>query len=278
MGDRRDRRNSTQYTTDVLSRSYAGRLTSTRIPFLGTEIFAFQDRKTIQNIWKQPTLASPISIYVYTMKYFFGMPEKALATYRADNSGPLPKPYPGSNVPPEDRVDHITHHGFLRAWAGPCLNSTTRRFMESLLAREAQASLPHEWTEMPDLGAFFKDLPGTALVQCIYGPTLLEVSPNFMDGLWKFDINVPWFARGMPSFLLPEPYRLRERSVEHLKKWYRYAREHFDESLVDEDKDGDPLWGSNLMRYRQEKLLQVRDHDDDALARLDLGLAWGSVF
>ncbi|KAK8050929.1 hypothetical protein PG993_002314 [Apiospora rasikravindrae] len=256
---------------------YYGKLTSSRISFLGFEIFVFQDRKTIARIWKQSTLSSPISMFVYVLKYFFGLPEKVVSVYRTDNSGPFPKRYAGSTVPAQDRIDHITHHGFLRALSGPGLLPTTKRYMHALSARIDDRHFSEDWTEMKDFSSFFRDLVGSSLIECLFGPTMLHLNPSFMQDLWGFDMSVPWLARGVPSFLRPSAYTPRERCVGQLKRWYAYARERFDESLVDADGDGDPFWGSNLMRYRQDNLLLVKNHDDDALARMDLGLAWGAV-
>lgn len=200
---------------------------------------------------------------------------RALSTYREDNSGPYPKPYPGSNVPSESRVDHITHKGFLMAFSGPGLTPTTQRFMEGLEARLDDLLLSQEWTQFPDLVKFFQDVVGGSLVQAIFGPALLSINPTFLDDLWMFDNNVPWLARGVPRIILPGPYRIRQRLRNQLKNWYSYARKHFNKALIDINGDGDPIWGSELMRYRQRKVLKIPNHDDDSLASADLGLAWG---
>ncbi|KAK7987375.1 hypothetical protein PG989_007690 [Apiospora arundinis] len=256
---------------------YNGKLISSRVSFFGFELFIFQDRKTIARIWKQSTLSSPISMFVYVLKYFFGLPEAVVSVYRADNSGPLPKPYAESEVLAQDRIDYITHYGFLRALSGPGLPPTTKRYMHVLSARLDDKRFSEQWTEMEDISAFFKDVVGSSLIECLFGPTMLQLNPRFMQDLWGFDMSVPWLARAVPSFLKPSAYKPRESCVDQLKRWYIYAREHFDSSSIDDDGDGDPFWGSNLMRYRQENLLKVKNHDDDALARMDLGLAWGAV-
>lgn len=209
------------------------------------------------------------------MKYFFGMPEKALSVYRADNSGPFQKPYLGSNVPPRNRIDHITHHAFLRALSGPGLEPTSQRFMQILATRLGELPLSTEWTEIRDLRKLFQEITGSSLIQAVFGPLLLRTNPNFVNDLWKFDDVVPWLARAVPSFLMPGPYRIRKRLFNQLKNWYTTARQHFCESSISEDGDGDPFWGSELVRSRQEMLLQVDSHDDDTLASADLGLIWG---
>ncbi|TVY44590.1 hypothetical protein LCER1_G009078 [Lachnellula cervina] len=189
-------------------------------------------------------------MFVYVLKYFFGLSESILSVYRADDSGPFPKPYAGSNISASDRIDHITHYGFLRALGGPGLLPTTRRFTRVLKRRLEEKNFSTEWTEMADLSHFFQDVVGASVIECVYGPAMLRINQSFMQDLWRFDASVPWLARGVPSFTKPSAHKPRQDCVHQLKRWYAYAREHFDESHIDRDGDRDPYWGSALMRYR----------------------------
>ncbi|CAH0040783.1 unnamed protein product [Clonostachys rhizophaga] len=256
---------------------YGGRLISSRISFLGFEIFAFQDRQTVAKVWKQTSLSSPISIFVYAMKYFFEIPENVLSVYRADTSGPFPKPHRDTNIPPQARVDHITHYGFLQALSGPGWLPTTKRCMNALVSRLEDKGLSEEWTEFEDMSEFFKEWVGASLIESLFGPSMLRINPTFVKNIWVFDEGIPWLARGVPSFLRPSIYKARRAAIAQIRNWYLYAREHFDESYVSPDGDGDPFWGSWLMRYRQKNLLPAEKHNDEVLSKLDLGLAWGVV-
>ncbi|RWA14263.1 hypothetical protein EKO27_g855 [Xylaria grammica] len=89
---------------------------------------------------------------------------------------------------------------------------------------------------------------------------------------WK---EVPDFAQFFKDSI--EQHRFRDSIAEQLKSWYKYAREHFDPSMIEADGDGDPIWGSAMIRNRQEQLLKADKHDDDVLAHLDLGLAWATI-
>lgn len=133
----------------------------------------------------------------------------------------------------------------------------------------------NEWTNETSIELLFQEGPAASLIEAIFGPALLQLNPTFIEDMWKFDSFVPWFARAIPRFLMPEPYRLRKRLRDQLKCWYGHARQHFQESDISEDGDGDPFWGSELTRYRQRALLQLRKHDDDVVASTDIGLAWG---
>ena len=172
-------------------------------------------------------------------------------------------------------MDHFTHQGFKRAFTGPALASTARRFIKDLVRRFDSLALSNEWTDMPDLLKFFRTVHGAALLQAVFGPSLLEINPNFIKDMWKFDDSIPWLARMVSSFINPEPNRVRHRVRDQLKNWYKYAKEHFIKECIDEDGDGDPYWGSELIRYQQKMCLQADNYDDDALASADLALVWG---
>ncbi|TAQ84954.1 hypothetical protein B7494_g6726 [Chlorociboria aeruginascens] len=263
---------------------YQGKLTSTRISLLGSEIYIFQDRETIEKIMKHPSLASPMSIIIVTLRFLFGMPETGLVAYRADDSGPLAKPFPGSspNLAPEDRIGHLLHQSFNRAFNGPGLGPTTQRFRKALRSNvEAMVIFNNskDWVQVDDFFEVFGKMTIAALTQSVYGRLLLQLHPDIVDDLWAYDDALPWLARGIPRFLMPGPYRNRDTVRSKLRDWYMHARQDFRESQVDPDGDGDPVWGSRLVRDMQQVLHdERRTHDDNAMSSHDLALLWASSF
>ncbi|KAI0806446.1 cytochrome P450 [Xylaria sp. FL0064] len=241
--------------------SYGGRPTAARVGILGCDIYLFQDLESIKAIWRASSLSSPIKISIYTFKYFFGVPEMTLNVYRADNSGPYRKPYIGSNIPEDRRTDYLVHH----------------EFKEGLQTRIVEVELSSKWTEFSDFQKFFRKLVGPSLIESIFGPALLRLSPSVIDDLYEFDANVPWLARALPSFIMPQPYRTREKLVDHIRRWHGYAQQQVSESSINVDGDGDPYWGSAFIRNRHSIFSQVGAHDEDAVIALDLGLCFGLV-
>ncbi|KAJ3562770.1 hypothetical protein NPX13_g8441 [Xylaria arbuscula] len=224
-----------------------------------------------------PDLSSPMPVYLYCLKYLFGMPAQGIKAYEADNSGPLSKPYPGSNVQPEARIDYGLHHGYLQALSGPGLAPISQRIFQGIYKRidTMENQLRDDWTHLPNLYKYFQKDLSSAIIEALFGPMLLNLHPDIVDNLWKYDDMVPWLAKGIPSWINPGPYRARDKIRGQLKDWYVHARRDFDESKIYADGDGDPCWGSELMRERH-KLLE-RSHDDDSLASSDLGSIWAVI-
>lgn len=195
--------------------------------------------------------------------------------YRADNSGPCRKPYPGTTVSADKRIDHLSHQEFLRALSGPGLTTTFQRFQRALEIGLDKLGHSNEMGEVSDFRKPFQDIIGAPLVEAIYGPEILRLNPNFIDDLYEFDAIIPWLARGVPSFLMPRAHRARRRLAEQLRKWHTHARQNFTESTIYKDGDGDPFWGSQFNRNRHAIFSQVGGHDEDARVALDLGLCFG---
>jgi hypothetical protein len=257
-----------------LRRSYAGKLTSARAYVLGDDYYFVQDRESVMALWKQRTLSSPMTPYILTLKHLFGMEKKALSTYQADTSGPFPQPYPGSEVEPKNRVDRITHQFLLKGLTGPGLKPLIERTATSIRQKLERLPVSDEWVEYPDMLELFQEIVGSSIIESLAGPSLLKVNPTFLVDYWKFDSYVTWFARGVPSFLIPRGFAIRSSLLSQIREWYSYARSNFDESSIGKDGDFDPYWGSTLMRLRQKSLPKIENHDDAAHASTDLGLIW----
>ncbi|KAJ5658225.1 cytochrome P450 [Penicillium longicatenatum] len=209
------------------------------------------------------------------------MKAAAQKVYKADNSGPYRKPHPRSNVAPHNRVDYLTHNSLIRGFMGagllPAFNRYQRIFTTQLVSTLNEHQQVNGWISMPDIHQFFRDNLGRSVVESFFGPLLLKTNPTFMQELWEFDDATPSLSKRLPRWLIPRAYRVRDSLLGQILAWYENARAQFKDSLIDTDGNGDPCWGSEMMRERQEFLLAVDGQDDESLASSDLGLIWVSV-
>ncbi|KAK7943320.1 cytochrome P450 [Apiospora aurea] len=257
--------------------SYAGKLTSNRFSVFGHTFYNFQDRETIEKLFKHPALSSSINMYSYVNSYLLGTPNYAMGVYRADDSGPFPHPHAKSNVLPHNRIDHITHHSVFRGLTGPGLQPSGLRFAQNLHRRLDELDIPEDWVHKPDFTTFFREVVGAAALEAILGPAMLRLNPTFVKDIFKFDHMFPTFGPGLPRFMMPESYSFRDGLVQQFKNWYKHARKNYDASQTFADGDGDPWWGSTMMRLRQDSIKGADNQDDESLARVDLGLAWAII-
>ncbi|KAH8706987.1 cytochrome P450 [Phaeosphaeriaceae sp. PMI808] len=257
--------------------TYAGEVTCVRISLLVNCIYLFQDPVAVAAIWKDSNLSSPVFAYSIGLRYLFGMQEKAIKTYTADDSGPYRKPHPNSRVAPGSRIDFLTHDSLLRGLTGAAMTPTFQRVQKIFDRNLAEENIGQEWIEMPDLLTFFRKTLGRAVLEAHFGPSLLRINPGFIDDMWLFDEAVPGLAKRLPRFVIPDAYRVRDRLLMQIHNWYQYARQNFREDSVYADRDGDPFWGSAMSRERQKLLLSIDGQDDASVASTDLGLMWTAV-
>ncbi|KAI2626821.1 cytochrome P450 [Xylaria nigripes] len=267
----------TLYTAKFVRRvtEYEGILTSTAIKFMGFKIFLFQDRETISRFMRHRDLCSPIAIYTFALRHFFGMPQKAIEVFVADDSGPHRRPYPESKV--HFRIDSVLHQSFMRAWGGPNLIHTTQRFRRALQSQidtstEISSST---WFHVPDFYLFYRNIVSESMTTAVFGPALLQVNENFLEDLWAYESVLPWLARAIPSFIMPEPYRIRDRLRARIKKWQEYARDQFRECDIEAD-GADPCWGSEVVRELQELFTKEQVFDEEALSAHHLGMIFAA--
>lgn len=249
-----------------ITSTFSGRLISTRVAFLpGLDVYFFQDRQTIQEIWKQSSLFSTGYLRVFVFKNLFGMPSKWVKLYRPNNSG--------IKAGEHGNLIHDLHVEMMRALVGSGSVPLFMRFQAALTKNLRQVDRQVDEDQKGDFRQTVHQTVGLALAEAVFGPSFLQINPNFIADIFAFNNAVPWLSKGLPHILRPGPHRSRQKLLQGFKIWYKYAREHFQESMIAEDGDADPFWGSAWMRA-QQRLVEALN-DDDMLASVDLGVAWG---
>ena len=209
------------------------------------------------------------------MQNMFGTPRRAAHIYKNDNSGIGPKPAAGTQVKHEDRIFYHQHQAAHKYLSGKLLDGLTERFMRFLdeeLASNGQID-DEEWSELPDLCVFARDLIFTAATKSLFGPYLLSLNPGFAEDFWQYVDAMPMLLKGVPRWMNPRAYKARDRVLDEIRKWHRFARQQSDVSPVGpNDADWDDYWGSKYLRVRQSFGQAIEGMDDEALAAEDLAL------
>lgn len=211
---------------------------------------------------------------IFCLKYLFGMPDVALKMYIADDSGFQYKPAPESQVRFEDRVDYHTHVSLLAFTSGKHFSGFYRRWYKSFSARLRNLHVTDDWIEYPDLLSFFERDFALAVVEATCGPILEQQNTNLAEDLARYARYSPSLSKGLPRFLAPKAYAIRDKLFTNVKNWHNFAREHFHPSSVENDGDADPFWGSEFMRSRQKMFEGFSGFDENAAAASDLGFIW----
>lgn len=213
-------------------------------------------------------------VQLFCLKNLFGMPPNALEMYASDNSGLNAQPRPESLVAPHNRVDHRTHVSLVKFMSGKGLLGFYTRFTNLFTDHLRHLDVGEDWVEMSDFMVFFEEGFGSAATEAICGPILRRVNPKFMQDLSKYDLGIPGLSKGLPIWMIPKAYAIRDELLDNIKQWHAVARAQFTDSSVDADGDFDPYWGSGFIRSRQDMFASIDNFDYDAYAASDLGLIW----
>lgn len=99
------------------------------------------------------------------------------------------------------------------------------------------------------------------------GDRLNDLYPELQADFWRFDRSMLDLLFGIPKFIKPVPYQVRDRLVENITRWV----EQGDAELVKQNSSGgeeqdrilpdpynpeaewEPIWGSRLSRFRQAR-------------------------
>jgi hypothetical protein len=225
---------------------------------------------------------SPKPGIAVTMENMFGTPASAAKIYKADTSGIAANALPGSSVEPQNRVFYHQHAAAHKYLSGQALRAMTERFMDFLAQDMAgDAAITEEWTEGPDLFVFFQKQVFCAATRALFGPWLLRLNPSFSEDFWKYVDETPTLLKGLPRVMAPAAYAVRDRVLDGIKKWHKYASEHSDYRVNGpEAPEWDEFWGSKYLKIRQQNGRATDSMTDVAMAAEDLALlvAYAIIF
>ena len=208
------------------------------------------------------------------MHAVLGTPEHVVPVYSGDNSGLLPKPLPGSQVRPENRIRFLHTKAAHQHLAGITGVKIGERYMK-ILTRNLSANtvVGNDWVELPDLWLFVRNMIFPCSTEAICGSSILSLNPTLTEDFWAFHRGIPALLQYMPRWLSPGAHRDRHKMLDAIKRWHAFAKEHSDFSRTGHnDPDWDPYYGSKIIKARQAFLHEIEVMDADGRASEDLGL------
>lgn len=220
-------------TKFIGDRKYCGKSVPVRVSFVRGQLFLVQGAENIVSLWKSSQVSTATAVHNFYLKQIFGVSEKTLELYTADNSGCFNDPHPLSNVEPRNRIDHITHQALNRLLSGPDLSPIFNRFTENLITRLLRLDIGGEWIDVEDLWGFFKSEVTPAAIEAMCGSSLISLNPSIADDLWAYDSAIPDLVKkGLSRWWAPGSYAKRDHILRSIKKWHTFARVHFDKTQI----------------------------------------------
>jgi hypothetical protein len=208
----------------------------------------------------------------------FGLPDDVIRLTEQDDSGFSMKPLPGSHVHPHGRFKYLERKASEDIYRHASLVAFMEHFEESLeeWMEEKNSGVPEngEWAEFPDLYLFVRTMATKTATDAFYGPELLRMNPQLAQDLWEYDENVPFFAKRIPRWLCPAPYRARDKCYKAMESWRANA---FKEPEKEDAKI--PEWsqhaGLRINTLRENMFSRFKEWTLGARANSDFALMFG---
>lgn len=202
------------------------------------------------------------------MQNAFGCPSHLVDQFMPQN--PLSRP-----GRPEGLLDSLLHRAMINGHSGAQLEALTARYQKFLVERieDSANKIGADWTAFPDLTSFAEQQVLEAAMRSSFGTCIFSVNPTFAEDFWNFSRCIGTLFMGLPRWLNPGARRIRNKMVENMKRWQKYAREHCDISTLG-DVEWEPCYGSKFNRERQNYKTQRGIIDETARAAEDLAFTW----
>lgn len=259
----------------LLPRIFSGTSVPIRLRILAMEVYLLSGSDNLNSIWKNSKWLTSKAGVLIAVGNMFKTPKDALKFYESDNSGINLQPHPDSNVMPEHRIYYHTHKATVDFLSGSHLKSLASSFQVNLRKRIHNSDIGYDWVDRPDLFLFLQSEIFYAALESLCGPHMLSLNPTFVEDFWNFDKGMIHLLKGYPRWLIPGSWSLREKCLDAVKKWHAFANEYGDETMAKADNAQDPIYGTKLMRARQDYFSKMSSMTADAIASADLGIIWG---
>lgn len=181
-----------------------------------------------------------------------------------------------TGITPAQQLENIDHNYLL---GKKSVNELTAEFVR-VLRDQVKSKLKGEGGEGKEtedgLYAWLQDMMFNASTTAFMGSRMLEVYPNLREDFFNFDRVMLTMFFGIPKWLSPKAYNVREKTLGGLIEWQQQMQEECKGNPADPDGDVDwePVYGGRTNRARQ-RYYASRGLNMRTRAGMDLGFLFG---
>jgi hypothetical protein len=201
----------------------------------------------------------------------YDMTKDEARRFAEDKSGRRRQPAPGTeHVPIERRYwfgyDHV-HSEYLGRpqHLRPIADAYYKRLSLSLDKWYALG----KWTTV-SVTEFCRHQVAECAIVALFGPRILELSPELIDAFWEFDSNIFALTVALPRWLTPKAYRAQGRYYGMIRTYVDAARKNFDWTGPAAEAGWEPEFGARVTRELVKWLREARFRDEVATGALGM--------
>ncbi|KAI5862347.1 cytochrome P450 [Durotheca rogersii] len=237
------------------------------------DVYMVSGAKNVAGLFRPPHITDPNMFHTLLMDKHWDMSKDEIKMFEDDKSGRKRVPNPGTEDTPPSQRHWYNHHQIYAKYLSSArytevLANTFYRF----LAERLDESQPLHQYATVDLYDFMKVAMAESAVKSMFGTKILELNPDLLKCYWEFDEVAGILVWGLPRFLIPRAYEIRDRLHGMTTKQTAIAYEEFDWDGPEAESDWDPYWGSRFAReialWLKESGFSVRTASGHTMATL----------
>lgn len=204
--------------------------------------------KNVQVLFGPPHIVDPDMLHLRLMDAHWGMTKEEIKMFEDDKSGRKKTPLSGTeSTPPKYRywynhhklyADYLSSPKYTEALAGKFYETFSRRLIKQPL---------NEWKSVR-LFQFLKRDMASSAIESLFGSDILDLNPDLIRCYWEFDEVASVLLWGLPKFVRPGPWRIRQRLHDMALRHLESAWKNFNWSDPEADSDWEPHFGSRFSR------------------------------
>lgn len=184
----------------------------------------------------------------YALPTLYKMNPKEVQRWANDRSGVTKTPISGhENVPTRQRLWYNYEHIYAEYIGRPQYMKPLVSIFNNNLVQVLDQIPKGQWTTL-SVQDFCRQKVAATLVGTLFGPRLLQFTPDFIERFWAFDEQVFQLVMGLPSWLNSKPAKAHDRYVVAIERWLDSAARDFEWEGPEAEADWEPHFGGRAVR------------------------------
>lgn len=184
----------------------------------------------------------------YALPTLYKMNRDEVKRWEDDKTGVSKAPIPGTESTPTRQRLWYTYEHIYTEYLGR--SQYTKPLVDAFslnLGQALERYTPGKWVAV-NVEEFCRREVAESAVKALFGPGLMEISPDFIDRFWDFDSHVFKLVLGLPKWINAAPFQSHDRYVAAIKKWLDEAEAGFDWESPEATAEWEPRFGARAPR------------------------------
>lgn len=184
----------------------------------------------------------------YALPTLYKMSRDEIKRWEDDKTGVAKAPIAGTeSTPTRQRLWYTYEHIYTEYLGRPQYIKPLVSAFSQDLGQALECYPSGEWVTV-DVEEFCRREVTNSAVKALFGPQLIQLSPDFIDRFWEFDSQVFKLVLGLPKWMNAAPFQAHDRYIAAIQKWLDATEACFDWESPEATAEWEPRFGARAPR------------------------------